>query len=55
MNPPLTTVSINVAQYANDAMRIVQRALNDKSLQEPQRLLLKPELFVRESTRALEG
>jgi DNA-binding LacI/PurR family transcriptional regulator len=54
MNPPLTTVSINVAQYANDAMRIVQRALNDQTLQEPQKLLLKPELFVRESTRSIE-
>lgn len=55
MSPPLTTVSINVAQYANDAMRIIQRALNDHSLQEPQRLLLKPDLFVRESTRSIES
>jgi len=55
MNPPLTTLSLNVAQYANDAMRIIQRALNDHSLQEPQRLLLKPELFVRESTRSIES
>jgi len=55
MNPPITTVSINVAQYANDAMRLVQRALNDHTLTEPQRLLLKPELIERESTRAIEG
>ena len=53
MNPPLTTVSINVGEYANDAIRIIQRSLNDHSLQDMQKLLLKPELVVRESTRAL--
>lgn len=53
MNPALTTVSINVGQYANDAIRIIQRALNNPNLQETQKLLLKPDLVVRESTRAL--
>lgn len=53
MNPPLTTVSINVSEYANDAIRLIQRALNDHSLQGTQKLLLKPELVVRESTRSL--
>jgi LacI family transcriptional regulator len=53
MNPSLTTVSINVGQYANDAMRVVQNALSKPSLQEPQVLQLKPELIVRDSTRSL--
>ncbi|MEJ0001439.1 MAG: substrate-binding domain-containing protein [Verrucomicrobiota bacterium] len=55
MNPPLTTLSIDVRQYANDALRLVQRALNDSTLREPQKLLLKPNLIVRESTRANDG
>ncbi len=55
MNPSLTTVSINVGQYANDAIRLIQQSLADPSLQGHKKLLLKPDLIVRESTRALEG
>jgi DNA-binding LacI/PurR family transcriptional regulator len=55
MSPSLTTVGINVGEYANDAMRIIQNALNKPSLQEPQTLQLKPDLIVRESTRELNG
>ena len=55
MNPPLTTVGINVGQYANDAIRLIQRALQSHPAQEIQKLSLKPELIERESTRAVEG
>jgi DNA-binding LacI/PurR family transcriptional regulator len=55
MNPPLTTVGMNVAKYANEAIQLIQRSLAGQLQQGPQHLLLKPDLIVRESTRPMKS
>jgi len=51
-SPPMTTVTMNVSKYAREAVQLVQHALNDPTHQKVQKVVMKPELMVRDSTRA---